>query len=384
MKNTLTLTFLLLLALSGCQKPEGSVPEGDSDLYATTTAKPTDTLKAALNWVASLQGPAGLLESAEQTSFVSLYDNALAAILFIKTEKPDLARDIFDYYKNILEPEFADTGGGFYQFRNLSGADPSRVWLGDNAWLLLALRQYRQAYSDSRYNDMIIALDNWIRSMQEPDGGLRSGYNADGTPIVRVTEGMITAYQAVAGYDDFHQSLAAYLQAHRWDAEAEGFLAEAPTSRYAQALDLYSLAALIWPENASGFLSRARQFRTEQWHYMNKSMISGYCFDLDLDVVWLEGTAQIAVAQNEVEMGTTYRTTLKNLEASMLRGFQDSNTLGLPYSTNPGSSYGAVALWDHAHTKPCLSATAWYLFARLGVNPIQTTDPGKPSGSPML
>ena len=124
MKNTVVLIFLLLITLTGCQKPEAATPEGTSDSFAAQKGQPVDTLKAALSWVASLQGPAGLLESAEQTSFVSLYDNALAAILYTKTGQPDLARGIFDYYKNILESEFAATGGGFYQFRNLQESLP--------------------------------------------------------------------------------------------------------------------------------------------------------------------------------------------------------------------------------------------------------------------
>ncbi|MDG1571110.1 hypothetical protein OZ410_02200 [Robiginitalea sp. M366] len=373
--------FLLSFALFlGCQKTELS--EGVPASSALTLELP-GSAALALEWVRGMQAGNGLMESAEGTGFVSLYDNALAAILFTKTGHTAQARHIFDYFNNRLVSEFAQTGGGFYQFRHLSGSEPSHVWIGDNAWLLMALRHYRDTYADPTYDALIGALDHWLRSMQDTDGSLFGGTNADGTLIPKVTEGMITAYQAVSGNDAFHERLLQYLQANRWDETGSQLLAEDQPSRYANALDLHSLPALIWANTDLPFIETAEQFMTVQSHSVNGTPVSGYCFDRDLDVVWLEGTSQIALAMAENGMTAGFRETLKHLEASLVPGQKNQDTLGLPYAANQGSSYGAVSLWDHADRQAALSSTVWFVFAHLQLNPFRMDEPAKPAPSPL-
>ena len=53
--------------------------------------------ESGVEWVVRMQHPNGLVESAAHTNFVSLYDNALAALLFLKTGQPDKAQLIFDF-----------------------------------------------------------------------------------------------------------------------------------------------------------------------------------------------------------------------------------------------------------------------------------------------
>lgn len=387
MKYRITLSIMLLALGLGCQKPE-VLPQPEAvETLPTAAAEPllasVDTVTAALNWVRSVQHPNGLLESAKGTGFVSLYDNALAAILFTWSGEPERAQQIFNFFKDRMDAEFEQTGGGFFQFRHISGSDPSRIWIGDNAWMLLALRQYREVYNDTRYAAMSQALEDWLRNMQQADGSLASGINEDGSAIPLVTEGMLTAYQAVPGNDAFHQKILEYLSQHRWDGTLNQFQTDAGGTRYTHALDLHSLPALIWPKHQLPFLQSASQFHTTQTHSVHGHQVAGYCFDRDLDVVWLEGTSQIALAQLENNMPAAFETTLENLQSALVPGIADPTTLGMPYSANPGSSFGAVSLWSHAHTRPALSATVWYLFTQLKRNPLQTGEPVKPAPVPV-
>lgn len=381
MKFVSPLVILGLLALFGSQKPETAKLAAETPVVLDSETK-IDTLAATLSWVESMQSPSGLMESAEGTGFVSLYDNALAAILFIWSGEPARAQQIFNYFQDRMDAEFEQTGGGFFQFRHISGSDPSRIWIGDNAWLLLALHQYREVYNDTRYAAMSQALEGWLRSKQQADGSLASGINEDGSAIPLITEGMLTAYQAIPGNDAFHQKILEYLSQHRWDGTLNQFMTDAGGTRYTQALDLHSLPALIWPGTKTPFLQSASQFHTTQTHSVHGHPVAGYCFDRDLDVVWLEGTAQMALAQSENNMHAAYQTTSKNLQNALVPGLEDPTTLGMPYAANPGSSFGAGALWSHAHTRPALSATVWYLFTRLKRNPLQTGEPVKPAPVP--
>lgn len=50
------------------------------------------------NWILKMQHSNGLLESSENTDFVSLYDNALAALFFISQGELGRAEKIFDFF----------------------------------------------------------------------------------------------------------------------------------------------------------------------------------------------------------------------------------------------------------------------------------------------
>lgn len=352
----------------------------------TTTTKAVQAVgKPASNpnqhsaeWVARMQHANGLVESAARTNFVSLYDNALAALLFIENGQPERAGRIFDFFQERLETEFAQTGGGFYQFRDTLGREGSRVWMGDNAWLLLALRQYKRAYGSDKYDAMIGKLDAWLRSLQQADGGLQGGQNADGTPIARVTEGMITAFAAVQGFDAFHRNLLSYLQRERWDHAQSLLLTERSGGRYDHALDLHSLSVLIWGQPAAHMLDAADRYYNTQRHSVNGQRVKGYCFDSDRDVVWLEGTAQMALAYRVAGQEAASEELLQHLEIATVASELFPGLQALPYAANPGSNFGRHPLWTHADQKPAVSATVWFFFAQQGFNPFDLGEGPKP------
>ncbi len=328
------------------------------------------TIKDPLvNWVSQMQASSGLLASTENSDFTSLYDNALAALLFIEQNQKEKVEKIFDYYTAQMNSELQQNGG-FYQFRKSNGSEPERIWMGDNAWLLIAINHYAAAYGSGKYYSLALKLEQWLRSLQQPDGSLKGGINADGTEIPKVTEGMLMAFNAVKGYDDFHKNLLSFLDNERWSHDHNLLMAWPENTDYAFALDVIVLSKGILNGMSDDVLFQANRFLNNQTLTMNGEQITGYCFDDDKDVIWLEGTAQMATAFNSIERYDLADKLLLDLEKSLIKSSISSETKGIPYTSNFGSSYGTSLLWDHTDISPTLSSTIWYTFAKNKFNPL--------------
>ncbi|MGI9547908.1 MAG: hypothetical protein ACR2MM_11750 [Flavobacteriaceae bacterium] len=321
-------------------------------------------------WVSNMQHDSGLMESAEGTDFVSLYDNALASLIFIANGDLEKAEKIFDYFNTRIDSELLFGTGGFYQFRNTTGANGSRTWLGDNAWLLIALNNYKELTNSNKYNRLSEELQNWIRSLQGEDGSLKGGYNEDGTEIGKITEGIITAYNAVRGYDDFHKNILNYLNNERWNASEFVLMTQNEYPQYQYALDLHSLGYLVLDKYPNAVLEQAVRYQNIQLSTSTSKQLVGYCFDEDLDVIWLEGTAQIALAYKNAHQYSRSANIIEEIEKTFINSEISPHVKGLPYTANQGTCFGAEYLWDHADTKPALSSSIWYLFNKFDFNPL--------------
>ena len=80
--------------------------------------------------------------------------------------------------------------------------DPNDFWIGDNAWLLTALKQHRVVTGDQRYNGRITMLVNWFNCLENltPAPGIYSGFRKDGSLMNwRHAEGSIDVYGALKG-----------------------------------------------------------------------------------------------------------------------------------------------------------------------------------------
>ncbi len=326
--------------------------------------------EAFVNWILDRQQSSGLMESTEISSFTSLYDNALTVIFFIQENKRENAEKILDYYSSIADYELPKTGG-FYQFRNSDGSHPERVWMGDNAWLLIALNDYSNKYQSSKYEPLALKLDSWLRSLQMDNGALKGGTNPDGTEIPNVTEGMITAFHAVRGYDEFHQNILRFLDNNRWDADLGLLMAWPENPEYAYAMDVFSLSKLIFKDLHDDVLFLANRFINEQIATLSGEQLTGYCFDEDKEVIWMEGTAQMAVAFNSIQRFDLSEKIIENIEKTIIQSPNSGDAKGIPYTANFGTSYGESELWDHADITPALSSTLWYYFAKTGFNPLE-------------
>ena len=340
---------------------------------APTEATPESTNDTATHqailWVSTMQEDNGLFQSSEYSNSVSLYDNALAILLFTAQNDFEKAERTLDYFDARVTTELEHEKGGFYQFRNKQGENARRTWLGDNAWLLIAINNYHHYAKNQKYEVMAAALTKWIISLQDSDGGLWGGYDTDGSRIHKITEGIITAFNAVKGYNTFHKNILEYLNINRWDASDNVLTAWPENPTYNYALDLHTLGYGILEDYNTNVLENAARYTTTQMATISLNTITGYCFDEDKDVIWLEGTAQMAVAFSTAKKTTESQMLLAEIEKSFISSNLNGNAKGIPYTTNHGTSYGAGILWDNADLTPALSATIWYIFAKQDFNP---------------
>lgn len=335
-----------------------------------TEENSTSTYDKTMNWVANAQVHSGLIESAEGTNFVSLYDNALTTLLFIQEGQLEKAEMVLDFFQARIASELKANTGGFYQFRDTAGNNGSRTWMGDNAWLLIAVNHYHAASGNQKYNDLAEELELWLRSLQEEDGSLKGGFNEDGSEIPKVSEGIITAFNAVPGYDAFHQNILSYLKNQRWVAAEATIVAWPENPAYNYALDLHALSYGTFEGFPEHILTQAERYHTTQTATVSGQEVNGYCFDEDKDVIWLEGTAQLAVAYQTAHNSSKADALIQEIEKTAITSAANELSIGIPYTTNFGTNFGSNDLWDHADLTPAISSTAWYLFAKSGFNPL--------------
>jgi hypothetical protein len=368
--------LILILTLHSCTiaSEEVALP----DIEPTVTLTPSiDTpepiidvsVLQSINWINSMQAANGLFESSEYSNFVSLYDNALVILMYTANNDFEKAEKTLDYFNSRVASELNTGTGGFYQFRNTEGGNAHRTWLGDNAWLLIAINNYHHYAKNQKYKVMAAALTEWIISLQDTDGGLWGGYNEDGTQIHKITEGIITAYNAIEGYGAFHKNVLEYLKESRWDNTKNILIAWPENPTYNYALDLHTLGYGILETYDAAVLIQAERYLNTQMATIALKSVTGYCFDDDKDVVWLEGSAQMAVAFSSAKNFTKRDALITEIEKTFINSNLETNAKGIPYTTNHGSTYGAAILWDHADLTPALSSTVWYLFAKQNFNP---------------
>lgn len=326
------------------------------------------------SWLSHMQQPSGLLLSSEGGRYVSTYDNALAALAFTSYGDFNKAERIFDFFDGKLESEFFQNPGGFAQMRTADGIPvenrPHR-WLGDNAWLLIAINNYHHLANNQKYQNLTGALSNWILSLQDTDGGLWGGYDANGKRISKIAEGNMDAFNAIPGYTVFHQRLLAHFKAVRWDRRDHLLIAWADNPKYKYALDIHSWGYCLFEDYPVAVLTKARRFLTTRKSTVTQKHISGYCFDEDRDVVWLEGTGQMAVAWIKAKKERKAQKYLQEMEKNLIRSSGFPESFALPYTANFGTSYGGEELWSGVDTNPAVSSTAWYLFGMLRFDPLE-------------
>ena len=359
----LFLGLYLFSLLCGCQ-----------NLGSTDNSNPKIKVEQIYLWLCNMQQENGLLLSSEGGRYVSLYDNALAALAFTSYGDLNKAEKIFDFFNGKLESEFFQSPGGFGQLRTSDGIpveNSPRRWLGDNAWLLIALNNYHYKAQNTKYQQLATALSNWIISLQDEDGGVWGGFNEKGTRISKIAEGNIDAFNAVSGYLVFHKKLLTYLKNVRWESGNKIFVAWADNPAYRYALDLHSWSYCIFEDFPQKILTDAKRFETTQKSTATKKSIRGYCFDEDRDVVWLEGTGQMVVAFSKAKRENESQACISEMRKNLIQSSLYPGTYALPYTANFGTSYGSDELWDGVDTNPAVSSTVWYLFGMKGFDPFK-------------
>ena len=325
-------------------------------------------------WLTHMQQPNGLLLSSEGGQNVSLYDNALAALVFTSYGDYHRAEKIFDFFDSRVDAELKVSPGGFGQMRTLDGLpvdNQPRRWLGDNAWLLIALNNYHHLAKNTKYQHLASELTRWIVSLQDTDGGIWGGFNADGSRISKIAEGNLDAFNAIEGYTDFHKNLLYHFSQVRWDQTDRLLIAWADNPPYKYAMDLHPWGYCVFEDFPVSVLTQANRYLTTQRATATNKMITGYSFDQDRDVVWLEGTGQMVVAFIKAGNESEAKKYLRQMKKNLVQSPTFPHSFGLPYTSNYGSSYADDVLWTGVDTNPAVSSTAWYLFGHMRFDPFQ-------------
>ncbi|MBN1384576.1 MAG: discoidin domain-containing protein [Elusimicrobia bacterium] len=317
----------------------------------------------------------GFLESKKGSDFVSLYDNSLAAIVFCIHGDFANAEKIFDSLSSRMEIELKKSPGGFSQIRHGNGTPlggkPHR-WLGDNAWLLIALNNYHYLAGNNKYETLAMELEKWIRSLQDKkDGGLYSGYDVNGKLLAgKTTEGIIDAFDAVKGYDDFHKGIVKYLKNGFWDYKKGIFLAWREHPIYKNGLDVHSWGYCAFKDMPYSMLQQATLYFTTKEASANGKTIKGFCFDTDHDTIWLEGVGEMVVAYNTAGDFRKAEYFIRELEKMVVPDKMNPEVEGVPYCTNQGTHYAGGDLWEGVDTNPSISGSTWYLMGKLRYDPM--------------
>jgi len=353
------LLFIFFIAC-GCRKDRGEPalePRPESFFYK----------QRVINWLNDQQLENGLVPSCE-TCPVSLYDQALSALVFMEFQELERAEAIFDFFHGRLDIEFRQDSGGFHQFRHWSGNPVYKhQWLGDNAWLLIALNNYEAKTGLDKYADLQFELEQWIRSLQVSTGALFAGYDGNKRNDLEVTEGIIDAFNAVSGYDAFHAGILSFLKSNRWDSAQKSLVTG--WSPYPAALDLHPWAFGIFKDFPKETLAEADKYLNTPFSFASRYWLEGYCFDLDRDNVWFEGTGQMALAYRTAGDYSAYL----NIMSEMQKGFipiEDSLQMALPYVSNGHSTrFGNQSISQSEYLSPFVASNAWYLMALEGIDP---------------
>jgi len=326
-------------------------------------------------WLKSLQLPNGLVESRKGNNFVTVYDNASVAIVFSIQGDFDRAEKIYDFFESRRLTELEQSPGGFGQFRDRHGrphqGKPHR-WLGDNAWLLISLNNYHRLSNTNKYQTLALSLERWILSLQdETDGGLWGGFDKEGKRIKKSTEAILDSFNAIEEYTDFHKDILKYLGDEFWDPSKKLFWSWKEHKKYKYALDMHSWGYCSIDHMTKKILKNVHQYLTTKKATINSKNVTGFCFDLDRDTVWLEGTAQMIVAYQSAGMEKEARKYLREIEKMIMPVSKDSTFFGIPYATNKGTHFGHGRLWKGADDKPAVASSTWYLFAKWGYDPMR-------------
>jgi hypothetical protein len=246
---------------------------------------------------------------------------------------------------------------------------------GNVAWAALALLALHDATRDAKWLDAARGLGRWIvanESDARGAGGFRGGINGfDPSPALLEWKSTEHALDLVAlfmrlatidpngHWDKQADSARRFLDA-QWDGEGDyfhiGVLPDGVTAnRASSALDVQLWSQLVpgAKEDWRGALAYAQRVH---------GVDCGFDFNDDRDGIWLEGTAQAALAYHV----RGDRVVAEKRLACIAREFAAG---GYVYATRESRITTGLAADAYYFRLPHLGATAWTALAALGMNP---------------
>ncbi len=326
-----------------------------------------------------------------------VYDQALAAIVFVATGEQAAAQQVLNALVNTQRSD----GSWYFAYRGNGGSDfPSGGdvrYTGAVAWVALAFNAYAQTYGLSRYAVAHNKLMDYLRSqMLDVDGARAIRFNPSDLNTTPWNEANQTAlehaldtYAAMIGYQrltnttTFATDIAGLEQyvANRWTGSdfTPGYMLTQGANTTELYLDTQSWSLLALGAQGSAYVSGlaancAQLF--EPAGTMNGAPgVRGYFHfrwrtgtAAVTPFVWTEGSAGMALAMQRYAPTTN----CQGRSASNLVADLDTimTQAGLPASTDN--------ILNDFSESPATAGLAWYIFARVGVNPFRTWEPLSP------
>ncbi len=300
----------------------------------------------------------GLLPSQEDDR-ASTYNNALAVMAFtLKSDQVSLSkakRILNHFYDRRNEKEFKKGSElrGFYQFINSETGLPdtnSNRWMGDNAWLLMAIHHYKASTGDDTYDEMEENIVKLLESFQQPNGHIASGWENGDNNFNESghAEGNLDAYKALL----LSSKTASAEKVKHWLDFNDLDWEKGP-------LDLHSWRVLSLGADYGFSLNDTEQYkRTINY---NEKEVTGFLPSSHLDDnIWTEGTGSMAVSFYKAGykgLGDKYVSELGKLlfEPTSFPGTKTVAYLALPDPDN----------YDWVDTKKGhVAGACWYIFAK--------------------
>jgi hypothetical protein len=349
------------------------------DLYALTFKVTNVELLAdepIYQWLYQQQdNNTGLLGSQED-DYVSTYNNALAVMVFtLKNNFQKAERILFYFNSKFNDTEFYINGEprGFYQYRNSKTGQPhtnSNRWMGDNAWLLMAIHHYKASTGSTTYDAMAEGIADLLESFQQSDGYIASGWeNGDEKfNTSSHTEGNLDAYKAML------------LQGRKKVAERiRNWLDFNDLDWKSGPLDLCSWRVLSLGAEYGFCLSEKEHFSNQYKRSIsyNSQEVTGFVpFTPLSNNIWTEGTGQMAVSFYKAgyeQLGDMYA---KELEKLLIDSVSFPNTKTLAYLALPDPKEYSWVDTSKGH----VAGVTWYIFAKNRFDPFD----GKTINSPPI
>jgi len=354
-------------------------------------------------------------------SFV--YDDSLALIAFLATRRPQLVaragliaealvyaaqndrsfsddrlRNAYQAGDLILPPGWIPNGRantvrmpGWWDFESDNWfEDPIQVgtYTGNIAWAMLALLSYYEEQGGQQYLTASERFGEWVerecKNTATPLKGYMGGY--EGWEPVQTKLTWISTEHNIDLYAAFMRLFnhtgdvkwrdralhAKHFVESMWNAEAghfwTGTLDDCATINTSVIpVDVQAWALMVFGDVND--YSRGIEW-VEANCSVNADGVRGFSFsDYDASHVWFEGTAQVAGAYKLLGNTSSAATYLREIEKAQ-KYAPNGNRLGIVASSGDGLETGfGWAYYSRLH----VGATAWYILAKMGINPFWGT-----------
>jgi len=350
-----------VFAIAGCTTtPHTSHPTAKHE-----TSDEVVMEKKIYRWLVCQQSGHGILGNQEGETFSATYPNALAAICFLHQGDVDHAEKIFRFFQEHYEECFSTQPGGFYQFWDTAsgeGHKDSDRWIGDNAWLLIALNYYRQRTGKQDFDGMREGMARWLIGLQDADGGIKSGFNKNGLMDSKSTEGNLDCYAALVEHPAERAKVRKFLESQMWISAEKRFKMGSTCPDPAMDTSAWGVQSLGL-EYAPTLNFAEKAFLRTCVAKASGNTITAYSDFRDKDRIWLEGSGEMAVAWHVAGKHERARRTLCELEKASIPSKEFRDAAGIPCHTNNPA-------WETGADKIFIPSQAWFLFAAWEFNPM--------------